>query len=170
MMLKRPLPLEVDPESRLPRVHSDLRETDVLVEENAQQHLLVMLRSLRGFGHAFMIDLRPATRADFLAAWGHAFHPLLPADYLVVHKIVDGTLWMLRDHVLASRDASGRTIEHEASWREIGDCFAIDAPILERAWRRTRYARVGYRVRNEIARAARSTMSFFREAAEKRAA
>jgi arylamine N-acetyltransferase len=158
MMLTKPLLLD----GGGPRVVTGLREVDMLVEKNPLEHLLVMTRSQRGFGHAFMIDLRPTTRFDFMRAWRAAFNPLLPADYLVVHKLVDGTLWSLRDQVLSSRDHASHTVHHGATWHEIADRFGIDAGLLERAWKRTKYAGVAYRVTNEIARAARTTFLFAR--------
>jgi arylamine N-acetyltransferase len=174
MLLKKPL-LLID-ETGVPSVYASHREADLLVERNAHDHLSVMIRSHRGFSHTFMIDLKEATPSDFAHAWRRSFDPLIPADYLLVHKIIDGTLWMIRDHQLLSRGADGRTTAHEATWPEIGDRFGIDAPILERAWHRTKYASVRYRVGYEIARAARTTMSVVRsmsaamEAAVKRAA
>jgi arylamine N-acetyltransferase len=173
MILSKPLTLADDG----PSVFAEHRESDLLAERNASGHLLVMFRSTHGFSHTFMVDLRPVTRLDFVRSWRRSFDPLIPADYLLVHKLVDRTLWMLRDQELVSRDANGRAIEHSASWREIGDRFGIDAPILERAWHRTKYARPSYRFGRELARAARTTMTVVRsmteavrEAAAKRAA
>lgn len=146
LLLARPLPLPADDR---PRVFEGYREADLLIERCTRGNVSFLLRSPGGFDHLALIDLAPVERR----AIQHA-----APESLAVDRLVGRRLWMVRDRAVYRRDPDGRATRYSLGWNAIQDRFGIDAPLLERAWARTPYARAAYRLRTAVTAGAKASM------------
>lgn len=155
LVFQRPILIPPPERSRMCR---NVRECELLVEQNRHEHVLVLFRTPRGFHQHAMVDPAPASRQEFERAWMASFDPLVPADHLYMNKIIDGCLWTVRDRELTRRYAGGAAYTRPASFVEIARRWSMPESILWTAWQRTPYARRRYRVSRQLRAGAKAAL------------